>query len=98
MVFLPGICMLVSRLTDWFDCIPKTEFIHAIDIILYLVVGYYWNFASIVPYGVTYDRDGVVYALVINGCLLALPPLIMVISTKIRDFIASEFGFNRRSW
>ena len=90
--------MLVSRLTDWFDCIPKTDFIHAIDIILYLVAGYYWNIISIMSYGITYDKDGVVYALVINGCLLALPILIMVISTKIRDSIAGEFGFNRRSW
>lgn len=96
MVFIPGICMLVSRLTDWFDCIPKTEFIHAIDIILYLVAGYYLNIISIIPYGITYDKDGVVYALLLNGCLLALPLLILGISTMIRNFIADKSGFNRR--
>ena len=96
MVFFPGVCMLVSRLTDWLACTPETEFIHAIDIILYLVAGYYLNIISIIPYGITYDKDGVVYALLLNGCLLALPLLILGISTMIRNFIADKSGFNRR--
>lgn len=95
-VYFPAIYLFVTKLTDWFICMPKTKIFHAIDIIIYLAAGYYWNNLTMRAYAMTYLNPTEGYYLLAQASAMFLPLLILAISTMIRNSIINKFKFGRR--